>query len=230
MDAKHLRTFTAYLYPNADISVDPDSPKYDPRIKDMIAALKGRGTLLIICFVSRKYQRSSPEGDDRAVEVAREIADHARQVGVRVAVYPHVGYWAERVEDVVRIARKVNRKNLGVCVNLYHWLRTDPEKKIKPTLDLALPYLFLVTINGSTREGSIETLDHGSFDVYPLLKTLKESGYAGPIGLQCVGIGGDPRENLKRSMEACANSLPDSRRRAIGMTRHERFTFLDHEG
>jgi sugar phosphate isomerase/epimerase len=202
LDANGLRTFTAYLYPNADISVDPGSPKYDPRIKDMLAALKGRDTLLVICFVSRQYACSSPEGDDRAVEVAREIADHAQRVGARVAIYPHVGYWAETVGDAVRIAQKANRRNLGVCFNLFHWLKTDPERKLKPTIDLALPYLFLVTICGFTRDGSIETLDRGLFDVYPLLKTLQESGYAGPIGLQCVGLGGDPRENLRRSMEA----------------------------
>ena len=67
---------------------------------------------------------------------------------------------------------------------------------------MALPYMFLVTINGSTPEGSYETLDRGTFDVHPLLKTLREAGYSGPIGLQCVGIQGDPRENLQRSMNA----------------------------
>jgi hypothetical protein len=35
-----------------------------------------------------------------------------------------------------------------------------------------------------------------------MLKTLKELGYKGPIGLQCYGIGGDAREHLARSMEA----------------------------
>jgi hypothetical protein len=35
-----------------------------------------------------------------------------------------------------------------------------------------------------------------------LLKTLKQLGYRGPIGLQCYGIGGDAREHLARSMAA----------------------------
>ena len=34
------------------------------------------------------------------------------------------------------------------------------------------------------------------------LKTLKELGYKGPIGLQCYGIGGDAREHLAGSMAA----------------------------
>ena len=65
-----------------------------------------------------------------------------------------------------------------------------------------MPYLFVVTINGSSREGSIETLDKGEFDVYKFLKKLNEFGYTGPIGLQGWGLGGDVRENLARSMNA----------------------------
>ena len=34
------------------------------------------------------------------------------------------------------------------------------------------------------------------------MKVLKQNGFKGPIGLQGQGIGGDARENLRRSMEA----------------------------
>ena len=73
-----------------------------------------------------------------------------------------------------------------------------------------MPHLFVVSINGADRGDTnemgwdrlIQTLDRGDFDVYKFLKTLKELGYTGPIGLQCYGIKGDERENLKRSMIA----------------------------
>ena len=32
------------------------------------------------------------------------------------------------------------------------------------------------------------------------LRTLRELGYTGPIGLQCYGTGGDAREHLVRSL------------------------------
>ena len=32
------------------------------------------------------------------------------------------------------------------------------------------------------------------------LRTLRDLGYRGPIGLQCYGIGGDVREHLERSL------------------------------
>jgi sugar phosphate isomerase/epimerase len=64
-----------------------------------------------------------------------------------------------------------------------------------------------VSINGADERDDgdgwdryIQPLGQGSFDVGALLKTLRELGYSGPIGLQCYGIGGDAREHLARSM------------------------------
>ena len=56
----------------------------------------------------------------RAEEIVREVAAMAEEAGLRVALYPHHGFWVERVEDAVRIAKKVNSKNLGVTFNLCH--------------------------------------------------------------------------------------------------------------
>ncbi len=126
----------------------------------------------------------------------------AQQSGVRIALYPHNRCWLEKIEDAVRVAEKTNRQNVGVTFNLYHWLQADKGKNLDSLVAKAMPYLFAVTINGSSLEGSIETLDKGAFDVYRFLRALKSAGYTGPIGLQGYGIGGDVRENLRRSMQA----------------------------
>ncbi|MCI0541301.1 MAG: hypothetical protein L0Z50_39380 [Verrucomicrobiales bacterium] len=95
--------------------------------------------------------------------------------------------------------------------NLCHWLRVDKSRDYKPLLNQAMPRLRTVSINGADNfaekpgwSGYIQPLDKGSFDVGGLLKTLKELGYNGPIGLQCYGIGGDAGEHLTwaRSMPA----------------------------
>jgi sugar phosphate isomerase/epimerase len=129
---------------------------------------------------------------------------------LRVVLYPHVGFYVARVEDAVRLAKKVDRKNVGVSFNLCHFLKLDDEKNLELRLKEASPYLLAVSINGadggSTQTMSwdrlIQTLDRGSFDVGHVLKSLKELGYTGPIGLQCYAIPGDCRENLKHSMDA----------------------------
>jgi sugar phosphate isomerase/epimerase len=203
LDAMHkagLDVFTAAV-PGYNIPVDPGSD-YDPALKEGIRRLKGRKTLFLIGFVSKAYHRSSPQGDARAVEICRQLADFAQSYGVRVAIYPHVNQWCERVEDALRIVKKADRKNLGICFNLYHWLRTDHERNLAPLVAASMPHLLLVTINGTSPEGSMETLDRSSYDVYEFLKPFVDAGYDGPIGLQCVGLRGNPRANLQRSIDA----------------------------
>jgi len=202
-DRNGLRIFTVYL----GVNIDPEQQKYGPELKEAIKVLKGRNAILWLFVLSKKHKPSSVEGDARAVEVIQEIADMAAEAGLRIALYPHHGFWVERVEDAVRVAKKVNRKNVGVTFNLCHWLMVDDEKNMKPLIESAMPYLFVVSINGADSGGKdwkrlIQTLDRGSFDIYGFLKTLEDCGYTGPIGLQGYGIKGDAYENLKRSMNA----------------------------
>jgi len=198
LDARNLKLFTLYL----GLNIEPDNEKFDPKFKESLPLLKGRDVILWLTVTSSAYKPSSPEGDPRAVEVIRRIADEARPYGVRIALYPHITAWLERVEDAVRVAKEVDRDNVGATFNLYHCLVKDGPKDLEARLEKAMPVLFLVTINGSSPEGSIETLDHGAFDLCALLKTLQKLGYTRPIGLQGYGIGGDVHENLKRSIEA----------------------------
>ena len=75
----------------------------------------------------------------------------AEEAQVRIALYPHAGFWVERVEDAVRLAARVDRKNLGVTFNLCHWLKVDG-RNLDTSLAQARPYLFLVTINGADND------------------------------------------------------------------------------
>jgi sugar phosphate isomerase/epimerase len=203
LDKNGLRLFAVYL----GVNIDPDQEKYGPELKEAIEVLKGRNAMLWLFLRSKKLKPSDPAGDEHAVEILAEIADRAAKSKVRVAIYPHYGFWAERVEDALRLTKKVDRKNVGATFNLCHWLRVDDEKNMKSLIDLAMPHLFVVSINGADSGGKdwktlIRTLDRGTFDVRKFLKTLAEAGYTGPIGFQGYGIGGDAYDNLKRTMDA----------------------------
>jgi sugar phosphate isomerase/epimerase len=203
LDKNGLRLFAVYLGAN----IDADQPKYGPELKETIEVLKGRNAILWLFVLSKKHKPSDSAGDDRAVEIIREIADIATESKVRVALYPHHGFWCERVEDAVRLAKKVDRRNVGVTFNLCHWLIVNDEKNMESLIKLAMPHLFVVTINGADSGGKdwktlIQTLDRGTFDMRRFLRTLKDSGYTGPIGFQGYGIGGDAHDNLKRTMNA----------------------------
>ncbi len=189
------------------VEVGPDKKAYDARFKDVLALIKGRHVQF--CLLVNGMKPSDPTVDPHAVKVLREMSELAKDSGAQLLLYPHQGSWIERIEDSMRVAEKVDRPNVGVMFNLCHWLRVDKSRDYQPLLKQALPRLWAVSINGADNFDEkpgwsryIQPLDRGSFDVGGLLKTLKELGYKGPIGLQCYGIGGDAREHLARSMTA----------------------------
>ena len=210
---KHGQKLTAVY---SDVNVDPRSAGYDRRLKTLIPKLSGHGTVVWLTVSSRQYKASSDGGDDRAVELLRQLADIAQPLGVRISLYPHLGNYAQRIEDAVRIAKKVDRPNVGVTFTFCHFLALDDAKHIDRALELARPYLNMVTINGTDGYAAgnlgrwIKTLDEGSFDVSRVLVSLRKIGYQGPIGIIAYGIRGDRHDILARSMkgwkEICAKA------------------------
>ncbi|MBI5819881.1 MAG: sugar phosphate isomerase/epimerase [Verrucomicrobia bacterium] len=188
------------------VDLAPGKPAYDPQFKDVLALVKGRGVQF--CLLISGQKPSDATADARAVEILREMSDLARDSGSQLLLYPHVKDWIERIEDSVRVAEKVDRPNVGCMFNLCHWLRADTSRDYKSLLKRALPRLWAVSINGADERDEkpgwsnyIQPLGRGSFDVCGMLRTLKELGYQGPIGLQCFGIRGDTKEHLAESMK-----------------------------
>jgi sugar phosphate isomerase/epimerase len=177
---------------------------YDPRLKEIIALCKGTDTMIWPNMTSKQFKNSDPAGDDIAVAGLRDLAGLCDANGLRIAIYPHVNMWVHRVEDALRVVRKVNRKNVGVTFNLCHALLDKAEDRIPSLIEEAAPHMFCATINGADSGGgnAIQALDKGSYDVGIVLKKLKAVGYKGPIGLQCYSIKGDPKTLLTGSMAA----------------------------
>ncbi len=125
-----------------------------------------------------------------------------------VSLYPHKGTYSERMEDVVRLAKKTDRPNVGVTFTMCHFLAVDDAKNLDRVLEMARPYLTMVTINGTSGYASgklaswIQVLGDGTFDVGAVLKTLRKLDYRGPIGIIAYGIKGDRRAILGRSIKA----------------------------
>jgi sugar phosphate isomerase/epimerase len=197
LEERGLRMFSIYVAAH----IDGDKPSYDPGLPEAIRQLRGHGTVIWLTV-----RGSAPDGDARATAVVREVADLAAASGLRVALYPHVGFFVARIEDALRVMKNVDRPNVGVTFNLAHFLAAKDEPNLDARLKEALPHLFMVSINGAEHEGGwdrlIQPLDRGAFDVYGLLKKLVALGYDGPIGLQCYKVPGDAEENLRRSMAA----------------------------
>ena len=199
---KGLKLYTLYI----SIDLDAEVP-YDQKLKDYILKWDGEVPYIWLNVHSKTYQPSDPQGDKRCIEIVSELAELAQPSGLKLVFYPHINQWLEKVSDGVRLAKKMNRDNVGTSFHLAHFLMKDETDKLKETLSLAMPYLFLVSINGADDGDThhmewpriVQPLGRGSYDVYHVLELLKELGYANPIGLQCYSIEGKAEEFLMYS-------------------------------
>jgi sugar phosphate isomerase/epimerase len=180
---------------------------FPPTLQEALAAVEGRGVILYVTIAG--FPASSADGNDKAVQVLRDVNRLAKSKGVRVALYPHTGDWLVKVEHAVELAKRVGDSNVGVIFNLCHWMKNEELAQLEALLDLAMPHLFLVTINGadvkvksdSNWNRLIQPLDRGGYDVKRLMQLLRDRGYKGPVGVMCYGIADDAKQHLSRSIQ-----------------------------
>ena len=199
----NLKLFTLYI----QINIDKEQP-YDIRLKDYIKQLRNTDLHLWVHVHSDKYSSSDSDGDAKCVEIISELADYSADYGVKIAFYPHADFWVEKIDDGVRLAKKINKSNVGTVFNLCHFLKKDDTEKLEQKLKNAMPYLFLVSINGADKGDTnnmnwdklIQPLGRGDYDVLNVLTILKDLGYNNPVGLQCYNIKGKPEDFLPESV------------------------------
>jgi sugar phosphate isomerase/epimerase len=198
LDEAHLQLF--FLWLTVDIS--NGEIQYEPGMEAAIDALQGRGTVVWLAI-----QGDGAGAEERTIQAVDQISDLASRSNLRVALYPHYGFYLARFRDVVRVAERAGRSNVGVTFNLCHELRSGLDPDFPRLLDKAIPRVYGVTINGADRQGRdwntlIQPLGRGDYDVTALVRTITKAGYRGPFGIQCYGLKGDPGVYLKQSMAA----------------------------
>jgi sugar phosphate isomerase/epimerase len=202
LDEAHLELF--FLWLTVDIS--NGQIKYEPGMEAAIEALKGRGTVVWVA-IQGDGAGVGAGAEERTIQAVDRISDLSSRSNLRVALYPHYGFYLARFRDVVRVAERVRRSNVGVTFNLCHELRSGFDPEFQQLLDNAIPRLYGVTVNGADRQGKdwstlIQPLGRGDYDVTELVRTITRAGYRGPFGIQCYGLKGDPGVYLKQSMAA----------------------------
>jgi len=204
LESRGLKMFSIYVQGN----VDDNQPRLDPGLGEAVRQLKGHGTVVWLYI-----RGQAPDGDTRAAAIVREAADLAAAQGLRVVLYPHWGFYVDRIEAALHIRELAGRPNVGVSFNLAHFLAARDEANLDQRLKAAMPHLELVSINGADHpppapfadrdwDTLIQPLDRGEIDVCSIVKKLVALGYQGPIGLQCYRVPGDMEENLRQSMAA----------------------------
>jgi sugar phosphate isomerase/epimerase len=180
---------------------------YPQVIKDTLPLLKDTRVVLIPSVGSRKkMDRKDPEAVEMAVKILREMSDDAKKYGLGgIAPYMHIGNWIETIDDNVRIARAVDRRNVGVMFHLHHWqaVGNRDQDKLRADLTKAKPYLMVVVIQGTDQDKAThKILGKGNFDMVPLVRTLREIDYQGPLGTMGYTQSGDIPAKLDSAYKA----------------------------
>lgn len=177
-------------------------------IKTMIKS-SSNGSIIYFYIQSNTYKNNKETGDKLIVAVLRDLSDYSLPYGIKLCIYPHLSTYCETVAHSVKLAKMVDRKNYGSAMNLCHLLKVEGSEGIDEKIKEFAPYLFAVNIcgadNGDTKsmgwDRLIQPLGQGSFDTYHFVKSLRDNGYRGPIGLQCYHLSGDAVETLTRSLQ-----------------------------
>lgn len=202
LDAQGMKLYTVYVEAKIAGSVYtlPDG------FREAMKLLNGRDVIIWVTVNSSVQEKAHQISDQAIVQMLQDLSNWGTASGVRIALYPHANTLVDTVYSAVRLVAETQRDNVGLTFNLCHWLMVEQGKGLETTLTKAMPFLFVVTINGADPEGGwgrlIQPLDQGMVDVEGVLRLLKKLGYKGPIGLQGYGIPGDVQENLRRSMTA----------------------------
>ncbi len=130
-------------------------------------------------------------GQDKTVAAAaamiRPVALEAAKLKCQVALYNHGGWFGEPENQIaiIEALRKDGISNVGMVYNQHHGhehLARFPEILAKMK-----PHLLALNLNGMAKDGDksnkkILPLGQGELDLQ-LLKTIRDSGYTGPIGI-----------------------------------------------
>lgn len=116
------------------------------------------------------------------------LVDRTRAMGCKLGLYNHGG-WGGEPENMVAACELLRKHHhgghVGIVYNQHH--AHDRIDDFAEIIALMKPYLLCVNLNGMTRDGErrgqkILPLGEGELDV-ALLKTIRDSGYRGPIGI-----------------------------------------------
>ncbi|MFB3902922.1 MAG: sugar phosphate isomerase/epimerase family protein [Acidobacteriota bacterium] len=190
------------------IKFGPDGAQYDSRSRESILKLKGRPVTIVVTLGGLKP--GDPEGMEPAVRALRELGDVAAQAGVRISLYNHLDTWNESVAQNIEVVRKVNHPQVGYNFNVSHWVPLEGDKDYRPLLRANADKLFCLIICGSQigGKGQVLPLGQGNFDNRALLKSVREIGYKGPIGIMFYSIPGDPNDLLNQAMKTWKSWQP----------------------
>src|SRR5688572_11525019 len=218
---KHLPTFASEIselkkhsieLTSVWLWIDTDSVEiFDDANKQLLDIIKRNNvkTDFWLGFSNKHFEGLSDEAKlEKAVASVSYIQNRAKELGCTVSLYNH-GDWFGEPANQVRIIEKMGAKDVGIVYNFHH--AHTQVKEFPALLQKMLPYLNTVNLNGMKVEGpKILTIGKGDEEL-GMLNILRESGYAGSLGILCHIETEDARVVLERNLKGLSSLLSEMR-------------------
>jgi sugar phosphate isomerase/epimerase len=104
---------------------DEGQIQYNEQIKEIIKDSKDRNLLVALFLNGKKYMNQKTQGDKIFAAGIRELAEFAAPYHVQVAIYPHANNYCETSAHSVKMAKQIDRDNVGVIFNTCHLLKVE---------------------------------------------------------------------------------------------------------
>lgn len=167
-----------------------------------------------IYLPEEKASLSQSQKVEYAVDALLPLARQARAIGSKLGIYNHGG-WGGEPENMVAVTRALNLKlgaePVGIVYNFHHG--HDHIDDFPESLKRMLPYLLCLNLNGmvSAEEMAAERkkilpIGSGTHEL-EMIRTVLESGYAGPVGILDHLPEIDAKVALKHNIEGLAKVL-----------------------
>ena len=173
--SRHRIRLTAFWLPSG---LEPET---DPKIRLILDSL-GRRKIKTQLWTSIGLSGSATD-DQKLVSSTRAVrwlADEARKIGCKVALYNHGGWFGEP-DNQIAVIKAAKRRNVGIVYNFHHG--HDHLDSFASLFARMRPYLLALNINGM-RKGGPKILPVGQGDrERGMLRIVSESGWRGPVGI-----------------------------------------------
>lgn len=167
----------------------------------VLAAVKEAGisTQLWLGFAASFFEGLTDEQRvARGAAMVGYLADRAAETGSRVALYNHLDWFGEPLNQV-RIIRALPRRDVGIVYNFHHG--HEHIARFADVVETIRPYLRAVNLDGMRPEGpKILPFGTGTHE-RAMLQAVLDSGFAGPFGVLSHVDGADAEQVLKRNLE-----------------------------
>ncbi len=140
------------------------------------------------------FGADNPEDFAHYFKVMNDAAAYADEQGIQLVMKPHGGI-SGTSDEILRVIKEVNHPNFSIWYdagNIIHYTGKDPVTEIDPIAQHITG--FCAKDCAEVKGDVMLQFGEGKVDFAAVFKRLKDSGFNGPVMVECCKVGQTPEE------------------------------------